>query len=167
MVNFKNFDVINLERNNCNTHFAIIPKSKGSQTIKFNQLIVHSKRNMFFLLKNHKKIVMLEQLVVHFWEHENWAYVWIISLSLCTVCFHFMLNSRAIEIVTDHLICLIYSFFKKQKEVWNYSPCLFFQMIFEESISHSLFYLVNKFNCLVAFTFLRSWTICLLYLFIY
>ena len=66
MVNFKNFDVINLERNNCNTHFAIIPKSKGSQTIKFNQLIVHSMRNMFFLLKNHTKIVMLEQLVVHF-----------------------------------------------------------------------------------------------------
>ena len=51
MVNFKNFDVINLERNNCNTHFAIIPKSKGSQTIKFNQLIVHSMRNMFFLIE--------------------------------------------------------------------------------------------------------------------
>ena len=44
--------------------------------------------------------------------------------------------------------------FKRQKQVWNYSPCLIFWMTFEEK--YLFCYKLTKFHCLVPFT---SWNI--------
>ena len=67
---------------------------------------------------------------------QNWAYLWISSLKCYTVSFYCMPSwglSKDIETKPQTTsFYLIKSFFKKQKEVWNKSPCLIFCINFVE-----------------------------------
>ena len=46
-VNFKFYDATAWLTNNCNTHIANISRSKGNQTMNFDQLIECNMRNIF------------------------------------------------------------------------------------------------------------------------
>ena len=88
-VDFKIYDVFCWETNNCNTH---VSRSKGNQTMKFDQLIEYNLRNIYLeeLNKNRMEILVPNP----FLKHQNWAYLWINSLKFCTICFYCMSKLR-------------------------------------------------------------------------
>ena len=66
--------------------------STGKQTIAINMYpnISRSKDNQ--TMKNHTQNVVEKQFPDSFLKNQNWAYDWIISLTLCTFCFYGMLS---------------------------------------------------------------------------
>ena len=84
-----------------------------------------------------------------FLNTRNWAYIWINSLRFYAVCFYCMPSwgiSKYIKIkLQATCFYLIWSFFKKQREFWNYSPCFIFWMIFEEKIFFLLYSIIWSF----------------------
>ena len=50
----KFYDITAWLTNNCDTHIALISRSKGNQTMKVGQLIEYNMKNVF-LEKSHKK----------------------------------------------------------------------------------------------------------------
>ena len=48
-INFKIYDIKDLEKNNCNTHIAqYFKKCEGNLTMKFNQLVENNMRNYVY-----------------------------------------------------------------------------------------------------------------------
>ena len=102
----------------------ILPNSsrgKGNQTMKFGQLREYNMRNIF-LEKSYTKCGG-ETIPRPFLKNQNWCYLWINSRKVCAVYFYWIPSWELIEIywnwAADHLFLPYYSFFKKQKEVWN------------------------------------------------
>ena len=94
---------------------------------------------------------MMEKLFPDpFLNTRNWAYIWINSLRFYAVCFYCIPSwgiSKYIKIkLQATCFYLIWSFFKKQREFWNYSPCLIFWMIFEEKIFFLLYSITWSFT---------------------
>ena len=52
------------------------------------------------------------------------------------------------------------AFLKKQKEVWNYSPCLIFIMVFEEKYFSPYIPLSDQISLSGCLYFVRYWAIC-------
>ena len=93
---------------------------------------------------------MVEKLVPDtFLKNLNWAYLRIYSLKFYT--FYCMASwglSKYIEVKLRTLAFTKYQAFLKNKEVWNYSPCLIFCIIFEEKYFYYL-YSINWPNFIV------------------
>ena len=69
-----------------------ISRRKGSQTMKFGQLIDYNMRNIF--LKNHAKNVVEKLVPDPFVKNQSSTHLWINSLKLYTVSFHCMFKLR-------------------------------------------------------------------------
>ena len=63
-----------------------ISRSKGNHTVKFDQLIEYSMRNIF-LEKSYTKCggETIPKLIS---KNQDWTYLWINSLKFYTVCFY-------------------------------------------------------------------------------
>ena len=115
-----------------------ISRCKGNQTMKYGQLAEYNIRNIF-IEKPYvecggkacpRKACSFQNIKV---EHISQWTVWIFILFV-----YCMYYRKAIEIwlklrwkplaFASYKVSL-----KRQKEVWNYSPCLIFYMIFEEN----------------------------------
>ena len=112
-----------------------ISRSEGNQAMKFDQSMEYNMRNIF--LKNHAKNVVGKLFLDPFLKKQHWAYFLINSLKSYKVCFYCMLIWGLSIHIKNKLqttcFYLIQSFFfMKVKEVWTWSPCLIFCMIFEE-----------------------------------
>ena len=119
-----------------------ISRSKCNQTMNFDLLVEYSMRN-FFLEKSYIKCSG-EPIPRPFFKKSELSN----SLKFYTVCIYYMPNwglSKCIETKLHTTCnCLIQSFIKKQKEVWNQSSCLIFSMTTSLVIFHQL----NKFYCI-------------------
>ena len=134
------YDVTTLLTNNCNTHLPHISRSKSIQAMKFCQLIEYNMRNSFFEKSN-----VLEKLFPDpFLKNQNWAYVWIKSLKLYTVCFYCMPSlglSKYIETKLQSTWFFSYKICLENKKRSGTSFPIFFSAWFlEESISLVIFY---------------------------
>ena len=94
-------------------------------------------------------------------KNQKWAYFWINSLKFYTVCFYFISKSRTTKIyrdeIADHLLFLLIKLFLTSKKRFQTSfPAPFSAWLWKRNFCHLLFYLVTKFDCLIAFT---SWDI--------
>ena len=108
-----------------------ISRSKGNQTMKFSQLVEYNMQ--LFLWKNHTQNMVEKLFTDPFLKTQHWAYLWINSLKLYTVNFQCMPSWGLSKYIENKLpITCFLLIFEKQKEVWNYSRCLIFCMIFEE-----------------------------------
>ena len=113
---------------------------------------------------------MVEKLFLDpFLKTQNEAYPCVNSLKFHTVCFHCMLSWGLLKYETKlQATCffLIKSFFKKQKEVWNYSPLLNFCMIFQVKCFSCNILLADQISLSGWLLFARYCAICVLQLFI-
>ena len=120
-VNFKIHDVTTWLKNNCNTHIDQYLRSKFNQAMTFGQLIEYNMRNIL-LTKSFTKCCK-ETKPDTFVKSQDWAYLWINILIFYIFCFDCLPSWRLSKVIQTKLqtICfyLIWSFFKKQKEVWN------------------------------------------------
>ena len=91
------------------------------------------------------------------------------GLKFYTCCFYFMPNWRLFKYIDVKLqtlcFCLILSFLKNKKEVWNYSPFLIFCMIFEEKHLSCYVLLTVQISLPGCLFFARYWAIRVLQLF--
>ena len=156
-VNFKIYDVTTWEINNCHTPIINISQSKSNQKMKFGQITEYKMRNIF-LEKSYTKYSG-ETIPISFLKNHSWAYLWISSLKFYAVSLWYF-KLRVIEIYWNyapgHFPSPHTNLFKKQIEVWNYSPYHIFCMFLEKNIFLVIFYQQTKFDCLVVFT---SWDI--------
>ena len=136
--------------------------------MKFGQLIQCNMRN-FFLEKSHTKCGG-ETNPRPFSGNYNWAYLWINNLKFYTVCFYCMASWRLSKYNKTKLqttyFYLILSSFLKNKEVWNWSPCLIFCIIFEEKHFSCYVILIDQVSLSGYLHFVRYWAICVLQLFV-
>ena len=109
--------------------------NKSSQTMKFTLLIEYKMRNIFLEKSSPNS----------FYKNQNRAYRWINILKCYKFCFYDMPKSSSkcpsVQILAT-CFYLTWIFFKKQREVWDYSTCHIFCMIFEEKY-FSLYMLLN------------------------
>ena len=102
-----------------------------------------------------------------FLKNENWAYLWTNYIKFFTVCFCCMPNWGLSKYIKTNLqtTCLyhILSFFKKQKEVWNQSPCLIFSIIFEEKYFSSYILLIDQVSSSDCLYIARYWALSVLF----
>ena len=56
-----------------------------------------------------------------------------------------------------------FNFFKKQKKVWNKSPCLISCLVFEEIYFSDYILLADQFSLRDCLHFLRYWAVCVLF----
>ena len=130
-----------------------ISRSKGNQTMKFDQLVDEQNEQHCFL-KNHTKMLwrnysetVLSKIKI---EHSSWLMVQSFTQFILIVCQ-----------VTDYLNILKLScrllaftsyktFLKNKKSVTLLA--LFSAQFLKNNISHVILYQLTKFNCLVAFT---------------
>ena len=109
--------------------------------MKLGQLIEYSMRNNF-----HKESFTKycgETIPRHpYPKNQNWAYLWIKCLKFYAVYFYCFPSWGLLEYIKTKLkttwFYLIQSFFNKQKEAWNWSPCHVFCIIFEVKYSSCL-----------------------------
>ena len=92
-------------------------------------------REIFFL-KNHTQNVMEKLVLDPFLNNQNWVCLWINTLKLYRVCFLFYVQVKDYPNILK-LRWWPFAFtssrtIEKQKEVWNYSPCLILCLILEE-----------------------------------
>ena len=87
-----------------------VSRSKGSQTMKFGQLIEYNTRN-FFIQKSCTKL-----FPDSFFKNRTWANRWIHSLKLYTVCFHFMPSWALLKLCRWPLAFTSYKTFSKHKK---------------------------------------------------
>ena len=97
----------------------IISRTKGSQIMKFRQLIEYNIRNISFQMRYAKCV---EKLVPDlFLKNQTRAYHWINSLKHFTVCFYCMPELRTTKNIKFQVLItwfyLIQSLFKNQKQV--------------------------------------------------
>ena len=89
-----------------------------------------------FFLKNHAQNAMEKLFPDPFLKIRNWGYLWINSKKFHPVCFCCYVQVEDYQIVlkqrANHLLLFHIKLLWKLKEVWNYSPCLIFCMIFVE-----------------------------------
>ena len=142
-----------------------ISRSKGNQTIKFDQLIDYDMRNIFleksyakyggkaslrlFDIKS-KLIISLEQ------QSEMIRNLFLFSVQV-EVCQN-ILKLRCLPLA----FILNKSFYRKQKEVWNQSPHLIFPMIFGEKYLSRFILLTDQISLPDCLYFLRFWLICVM-----
>ena len=105
-----------------------------------------------------------------FLENKNWAYLWINSLDFHTICFYCIPNwglSKYIETkLQTTCVYLILSIFKKETEVWNWSPCLTFCIAFEQKFFSCDILLIDQVSFCGCFYFVGYRAICVFQLFI-
>ena len=89
-VNFEIYDVTTRERNNCNTHITQYLKTLRQS----DNEICSANRVETFFLKNYAKIVVVKLFLNPFLKNQNWAYIWINSLTF--IQFVFIVCLRAI-----------------------------------------------------------------------
>ena len=92
----------------------IISRHKGSQKMKFGQLIEYNTRKMF--LKNYTQIVMEKLSPDPFLKGQNWAYLWISRMLQQNMSFFVLTILTGKNVETNS----IYKFVK-------FEPCLIFE----------------------------------------
>ena len=106
----------------------------------------------------------------HFLKNQNWSYLPINILKFYIFCFYSLPSWGLSKVIETKLqttcFYLIKSFFKKRKEVWNWSPCLICFMIFEEKYFWCYILLPDQMSMPGCLYFVRYGAICILQLFV-
>ena len=95
-------------------------------------------------------------------KNHNWAYLWVNSLILYTVCFYCMSKLQSTKITKVKLRCWPPAFtwykaiLKNKKRSGTNLFASFFTWFLKKNITHVIFYWLRKFCCLAAFTFWDS-----------
>ena len=137
----KIYDVTTWERNNFNTHIlSNISRRKDNQTVKFGQFIEYIIRNIF--LKNHTQNKVGKLFKDTFSENQNSTIsIYLTFQTVFFVVYSSWALSKYIETKQQTTFyCLIESFSKKQKVIWNSFLCRIFCIILEENICLVIFY---------------------------
>ena len=127
--------------------------------MKFGQLIEFDMRSTF--VENSYTNAVKELSPDPFLKSQDWVYLWINGLKFYEICFYYMLiwglskySETKLQTSCFHIK---QSFFKKQKDVWNFvSLPHFLHNFWRKIFFFVIFYQQTKFHCLVAF---NSWDI--------
>ena len=86
-----------------------ISRSKDNHTMKFGQLIQYNMREVF--LKNRTQNVVKKLVLNLFQKDQSWAYLWINSLKLYTVCLYCMPSWGLSKYIETNLQTTCFCFF--------------------------------------------------------
>ena len=99
--------------------------------MKFGQIVKYIE---IFFSKKHTQHLVEKLVLDSILKNQNWAYLWINSLNFIQFVFIVGLSWGLPKYFYLIFIFTSYRAFLRQKEVWNYSPCLIFCMSFEKKI---------------------------------